>query len=547
MPSELEAVGAVSGGFWTATRIAYLLLVAALALAVARGRARSLGPPLLAALLSVGWIASNHGLSRIYGLVVPGDRARNLSWCMSASAGNSPLGTGVVGQTSLEPFWASLVSALSLWSPERTLSLYPYLSLLGILGVALSLYLHFRRTDERLALLVAASATLLATSSLDFLGPFRGYWAKMFLLKPNHTVGFILIPVVLSALFGNSRRAAIGGGFLLGVLSLAFVVHWAFLSFSLALYLVLTFFLRRVEFGRELRRIAVAIGVSSAFVAPGLYVIARYFPHALTLAAGSYPEAPMRSDWGDTLPIGVSLLFLVTLEQGLSFYFGLSGAFFWLRERTRGSLAWASILIGAYLLWILNYALYVSSRAREADEFYFFLIFVQAVAAGYGAYRLLELVGTKLIESADTRRRALALSVVLAAPLGFPFWWDPMAMDQHYRVALTPLWPPVTETTDWIRRETGRTSVFLATGELMQWIPTLSGRRSLPFSERMRQPFQEALESGNASGLGVDYIAWDGRLQTALGKSRSDLERSGCCSLVHDSRAIRVYRIAKEE
>jgi hypothetical protein len=548
MNSELEVVGAASEGLWTLTRLAYLIAIAALAIAVARGRIRGRGVTLCAVLLFLGWFASNQGLSRIYGLIVPGDRARNLSWCMSAAAGNSPLGTGVVGQTSLEPFWASLVAALSLWSPERTLALYPYLSLAAILGVALSLYLHFRRSDVILGLVVAAYATLFATSALDFLGPFRGYWAKMFLLKPNHTVGFVLIPAVIGVLLQDSRRkAALGGGLLLGVLSLAFIVHWAFLCFALALYLTLTFLLRRADFTSELRTMGVAVAVSAVFVAPGLYVIARYFPHALTLAAGSFPELPMRSDWGDIIPVGVSLFFLATFEQGLSFYLALAGVYYWLSERSRASLLWVSVLFGAYLLWGLNYLLYLGSRAREADEFYFFLIFAQSIAAGYGAYRILGVLGARLIDSATSRQRAGALALLLAAPLGFPFWWDPMTMDSHYRAALDPIWPPIVDTTDWIRSETHGHAVFLASGDLMQWVPALSGRRSLPFSPGLRERLRRLMDTGENEGLGFDYIVWDEALESELGATQTELVQSGCCRLVHDSHAIRVYRAASGE
>jgi hypothetical protein len=546
--SDFETIVSDAGGFWIASRLAYLVLIAFFSIAIAKGRARGAGL-FLAALLALGWWVSNHDLGRVYGLLVPGDRARNLSWCMSAAAGNSILGTGVVGQTTLEPFWGALVAALSLWSPDRALALFPYLSLLGMLLLALSLHLLFRRFDDPpsslLGVVVAASAILFATGALDYLGPFRGYWAKMFLLKPNHTLGFVVLPLVIRALVHDSKpRAALGGGLLLGLLSLAFVVHWAFVSFSLLLYLALTYYLRRDRFGAEIGRVGIAVLVSALFVAPGVYIIARYFPHALTLAAGTYPETPMRSDWGDIMPPGVSLLFLVTLEQGLVFYLGLAGVFFWLTERSRASLLSASLWFGAYLLWGLNYALYVTARAREADEFYFFLIFVQAMAAGYGGYRLASLVGRRLFASESARRRALGFTVLLAAPLGFPYFWNPTTMDSHYRVALDPVWPPIVETTDWIRRETNGRDVFLAAGDLMQWVPALSGRYTLPFSDREREPLKRLIETGESGDLRADYIVWDQALETALGTTQAPLVRSGCCRLAFDAHAIRVFRIS---
>jgi hypothetical protein len=554
---ESPILAGVQEGFWTTTRIFYVLLAGTFALSQVR-RSPRLSALLVGALLGLGWLASNHGLSRIYGLVVPGDRARNLSWCMSAAAGNSPLGTGIVGQTSLEPFWASLVATLSGFDADRALALYPYLSLLGLLAVAGSLYVHFRRFDDSgerepggpsnamLGLTVAAFATLFATSALDYLGPFRGFWAKMFLLKPNHTVGFILLPMVVSLLLRGSGKRAVAAGLGLGVLSLAFVVHWAFVCFALVLYLGLTFWLARSRLAPELRRIGAAVLVSSLFVAPGIYVIAKYFPHALTLAAGTYPEAPMRSDWGDTMPIGVSFLFLVTLEQGAVFYLSLAGVFAWLRERTRATLIWASLWIGAYLLWGLNYLLYLTARAREADEFYFFLIFVQAIAAGYGAYRLATRLGQRLFDTVAERERAGALALVLAAPLGFPFWWNPAVMDNHYRAALEPVWQPVIETTDWIRQETNGKDVFLAAGDLWQWIPALSGRRTLPYSEPLREPLLRLLNQSDRTAVPADYIVWSSELDAALGEDETAIARSPCCRVVHDSHVFRVYSVLPE-
>ena len=394
-----------------------------------------------------------------------------------------------------------------------------------------------------LGLSVAAFATLLATSPLDFVGPFRGYWAKMFLLKPNHSIGFILIPLVVDRLV---RRSAIGvTGLVLGILSLAFVVHWAFVCFSLVLYLGLSLLLNRASFRSELGRIAAAVAISGLFVLPGIYFIAKYFPHALTLAAGSYPESPMRSDWGDTIPVGASLFFLVTLDLGFVFYLSVVGFVCWLRERTRATLMWASLWLGAYALWGVNYLLYVSSRAREADEFYFFLIFVQAIAAGYGAYRMGSAVGSRLFGSEATRRTALAACILLAAPLGFPFWWHPMAMDSHYRAALEPVWPPVVETTEWIRRETGGQDVFLAASDMMQWIPTLSGRRALPYSESLREPVLQLLRGTNRAAIPADYIVWSEELESRLGETQSIIAGASAIQLVHDAHAIRVYRILR--
>src|SRR6185295_19197643 len=88
-------------------------------------------------------------------------------------------------------------------------------------------------------------------------------WPANFLLKPTHAMGWALVGLVL-----GQRARGSGGwrmGVLLGVLSWAFLLDWAYLAAALALSV-----LPRGE-RKHLRAIVAALLVSACFVAP--YVV----------------------------------------------------------------------------------------------------------------------------------------------------------------------------------------------------------------------------------------------------------------------------------
>ena len=538
-----------------------------------RWRNRSVALLGLLALITLAWLSSNYPLQRLYGLLLPGDRIRNLSWCMTVAAGNSPLTTGVIGQIVLEPFWASLVAVASLMSPTRVLRIYPYLSLGAMIGLALVLYFHFRRPsfgerqDEASSpkgsltpgdlrgLLVAFFVIILVSSPLEFAGPFRSMWARAFLLKPNHILGFVLIPVLLSTLAGGkadqkSYQRILLSGLLLGLLSWVFVVHWAFICFTFVLYLAVKATCAGEGFRRELWRLSVIVAISSLFVAPGLYVLYKYYPGALTLTRGGNLLSPMQSDWGEILPRYVSLFFIVTLDRGVVFYLSLVGVADWFRRRSRLGLLWTSQVIGAYLLWSINYGLYLTARAREADEFYFYLMFVSSVAAGNGAFVL----AIKLFRWATKNISQLAAPVtatlvLTAVPLGLPYWWEPIRMDGHFRVALEPIPEHVNRLASWIRKETRGTDTMLAAGELIQWIPSFSGRPTLPASRQVLDALRSAVDGTSAEQGGTNsrlpsfnYLVWDPAMSEALGRSWAVLEKRSDFVLAVQVGHVRVYR-----
>jgi hypothetical protein len=213
------------------------------------------------------------------------------------------------------------------------------------------------------------------------------------------------------------------------------------------------------------------------------------------------------------LPTGDSLLLRVTFDQGFVFYLGILGVVDWVRRRGRGEILWASMVASAYLLWGVNVLLYYSARAREGDEFYFFLVFVLSIAAGNGAYRLASLVSVffkRMRSLRPSKSNVIPIVVVVALTvLAFPYWWHPLKMDAHYRTSLLPLPQILTNSRGWILQETNAADLFISSSELGLWIPALTGRRLL-------YPYREWRERAYLLITKVDYEPeWLDKAQTA--------------------------------
>jgi hypothetical protein len=210
------------------------------------------------------------------------------------------------------------------------------------------------------------------------------------------------------------------------------------------------------------------------------------------------------------------------------------------------------LYIGAYVLWIVNYLLYSTARAREADEFYFFLIYVQSIAAGYGAYWCLKRVyrWTGIAARRKSQAIVLAASLVAVAPLGFPYWWDPLKMDNHFQRALEPLPRAVEQMADWIRQETEGGDVFISSGGVMQWIPALSGRQTRrptgPIVETLHllSTGEPRLETKEAfARVGATYIAWNGALMEETGLNHDFFDITPRFESVFSNEVVRIYML----
>jgi hypothetical protein len=545
--------------FDTYIRVLSLLVGVATGLALIRWKRTWMGLAGITLLALLVWLGSNYPLLRLYGLQMPGDRLRNLAAFTGTAAGHSVFSNGTIGRTSLEPLWSALVGILCWGHPERVYTVYPFLSAAVLLGLGLILYLHFSRgeageEDGRIrGFLVAYFVILLATTPLDYIGPYRAYWTKVFFLKPNHALGFLFVPVLIGLLDKPFRPwRAVAVGVTLGVLGWVFIIHWAFFCFSLGVYLLLKIVLARRDFTSEASKIILVVAMSAVIVAPYYKSIATHFPHAVTVERGTSKEEPTRSQWGDVMPTSESLLLLVTLDQGLIFYLGLVGIGDWLRRRGRKEMFWAGLVLGAYLLWLSNILMYYTARAREADEFYCFLIFALSIAAANGAYQLCA-ISRRWIGSFERAWRCpvyypAAVMFLALIPLTSSYWWNPSKMDGHFRNAMEPLPLVARQLTDWVLRETSTNDVLIGVGEYVELIPACTGRQILVPRREWEEVARRIILGGDDSareidGKTINYLVVEPRLVELLGIERDFFDRNPRFQKVFQERHWKIYRI----
>jgi hypothetical protein len=296
----------------------------------------------------------------------------------------------------------------------------------------------------------------------------------------------------------------------------------------------------------------VVLSLGILITLPYIYLIVTHFPNAVTLVKGANPDYPTRSKWGDMLPTGSSLLFRVTFDQGLVFYLGMLGVVDWLRRRGRCEILWASMVASAYMLWGVNVLLYYTARAREADEFYFFLLFVLSIAAGNGAYRLASFVSVFLRQSRISATAfSFTLPVLIAiatTTLAFPYWWHPLKMDAHFRASLSPLPQILTSTRRWILEETESDALFISSSELGQWIPALTGRRLVYPYPRYRQDIQSLMTRTDyrpewLEGAQRAYVVFDSALSETLEIERDVLDGNPSLRHVHQVGDVAFYEL----
>jgi hypothetical protein len=459
---------------------AYLAWIAVLVRAPRR-RACAWGPGLIALVV---WALTTFPLQRPYGLQVPSsDRLRHVWWAATAAAGNPPWESGIVGQPTLEPLWSLLVSLVALRDPARVMTVYPFLPVLGLAATAAALWWAFRAQPLR-AGLVAFFVLLASTQPLDHLEPFRLFWARHFLLKPNHALGLALVPVLAGVLARPLTRArAVLAAALLGLLGWVFVVDWALFCAAVACFVPLAL-VRRAPPGRgpEVARLAAVLLASALVVAPFVLYLARHFPNAVSLSAGDSAAATPVSPWGDARPAAHSLFFLGTFDLGPHFPLALVGAFAAWRRGRRADLVWLGVLAAAYLAWSATAVLYAMARARAADEVYWFLAFAVAVHAGIGAHAIVRRAAAVLRRAgpASFARGApsvAALGLLAWLPFTLGWWWNPPAMDGHFTAALQPVPDDMRVLAGWLRGRTRGSDLVLASGEAAAWVPALAGRR----------------------------------------------------------------------
>ncbi len=537
-------VTGLDAGAWTATLQALLPLasLAFLALVLVRRSPRLL---LCGVLLANAWVffATTWPLQRLYALGPSKDRVNNLGLCQVVAAGNPAWETSLPGQLHFEPFWGLLMAALSGFDPARLERLYVFMPLLTVLAYVLALDFGWRRPpaetrpgDAWERALVAGCATLLCASALDWLWRYRVSWALTFLLKPNHALGLVLLPVVLRAVArARGLASLLAAGFLLHVMGWAFVIHMGLTAVGLVVFALFSWLDGHAERRRDLRDVAVVLATNLAIVSPYLYMLAVGY---VILAARDSAVVPAAS----------AHLLEVTARAGWLFVLAAWGARrLWLRG-DRLSRLWSAQILGAFLTWAACLALSHVRLARELDEFYYWARFVTAIGAGVGAWDLAQrlwarherrLATLRLPSWARTDPRPV-IAVLLAAalvPATVPYWWDPLRMDPFYRESLEPLPDWVARPMRWLRDHSRPGDVVVADRDFAPWVPALAARRVL-LSSKLNAPSdfyrRGAVERALARGGELEHV-------------RAGWERYGVRYLVATPSLARNYRVTLDD
>jgi hypothetical protein len=464
-----------------------------------RGRPRAV----LGAVLVAGafvWAASTLPLARPYAAGPSHDRLGNLALAQAVAAGNPLWQSAQPAHFSFEPFWGVFAATLSGFSPERLLAMYDSLPLIAILGVPVSWWWLLRRIEPWERAVVVAFVGLLWTSPLDFHGTYRAPWAMTFLLKPNHALGLVLLPIVLDRFVAiRTWRDRLVAGAWLHLLAWVFVLHMAYTAMGLALFALLSWCCRRLEARGDVADAAIAIGINALIASPYLLILLFTYPF---LEPGGARMA---------IPVDSAHLLEVTFRVGAPFLLAVWGGVVLARRGDRLSrVLWAEAA-AALAFWGFNLVLGHFQYARERDEIYYWTRLFGALLGGFGAWdlasRCARLTGVPALSALIpvlTRERARAAVVLgLALPWSVPAFWDPPRMDRYFGPSLQPLPARITGPTDFLRRRTARHSVVVGDLEYSRWTAALGARRVLyapflnaPSDLQRRQEFAARLLRG---------------------------------------------------
>jgi hypothetical protein len=429
----------------------------------------------VAAANAFAWLETNYPLQRIYAFGPSRDRVSNIALAQVVAAGSPALETWQVAQMHFEPFWGLLVAVISGWNVERVLRLYPWFSLIMMVAFAISLYFGMAEAggqgkDEELPwerAFVAAFATLLCSMPFDFTRPYRVPWALTFLLKPNHALGLVLLPLVLGA-FARIRtwRGRLATGLFLHLLGWVFVLHMVYVVAGLAVFTLLSRLRWRDEARQDAIDVAVVVGVNLLVVSPYLAMLLIGYPFI-------HPSPVM------TIEAASPHLMEATFRHGFVFWLGLWGLVVLLRRGDRLSRLWAGQMLGAFGLWVGYYLQSALQLARERDEIYYWNAFLLAVAAGIGCWDL----GRRAAAALSPRVmapavRAVAIGVLLV-PFSLPYWWNPATMDVYFAPSIPPLPTYLREAGDFLRGETRPRDVLAGDPDFTRYGAALAGRRAL--------------------------------------------------------------------
>ena len=421
------------------------------------------------------YVASILPLERPYALRPGADRAVNLAMSATAATGHSPFESYQVASADTEPLWRLLMRGASLGRPENVIVLYQILPAVMMILLSLSLYFGLRRCDDdgperrwELALVVYA-VLLLSSSPQDRFGEFQTFWQMMFVFKPNHTLGLVILPVFIGC-WSSPRPLVrnVGAGLLLATLAWVFIMHWSYVLLGLLLYpLVARALGSSPELGRLVRVGAISFAGALPYV---VYLYYNYWGIHARIEGGVWPgPGPLE---------GYLNIFSIGYEHGAIFLLSVVGIVAMLKRRRREDVLLLSLLSGSVAGWMLYIVGFAIGKALQAEEFYFYTRFLLSVAAGTGAYWILSRL-RHWLDSPPSFRVALLVFLAVSLPQTVAYWWYPPSMDHYYEVSLKPIPEPVTKLCRWAREETPLDAVFVASAHTASWIAALSGRRVL--------------------------------------------------------------------
>ncbi len=427
---------------------------------------------------SLAWFATMFPLPNVYGANGSMDRENHLGWANVVALGFSPLHTFQVKHLHFEPLWPLLTALASGFNVDRVEFVFQWAPL--FIGLALLFSVRFawiRGLDESEqtrteAAFAALGALLLIAAPGDSSGPFRNPWALTFLLKPNHALGLVLVPLAALALArAHTWKTRLFAGFVLQLVGWAFVIHMGLFVAGLVVFVGLSWATKRSDRMKDLVDVGTAVGANLLIVSPYLAMLVVAYPFLEghdALRLSPFSERPIEG------PLRLGALFLLSAFGAWDTY----------RKESRLGRILASQWLGAHLVWQLFPFLGLLGQAREQDEAFYWCRFWTGLFAGVGLLRAALLVLARLRKNRDSNAARLggaaaAMSLILLLPSLLPAWWDPGAMDQYFVAARKPLPDWIAEPTRFLRGHTPPDAVFAGDRNYARWIAAYGARRVL--------------------------------------------------------------------
>ncbi|MEO8358545.1 MAG: hypothetical protein ABI672_00825 [Vicinamibacteria bacterium] len=514
---------------------------------------------------ALSWFATMFPLPNVYGANGSMDRENHLGWANMVALGFSPLRTFQVHHLHFEPLWPLLTAIASGFQIEWVQVVFQCAPL--VIGILLLLSIRFAwmrgmSPSDHVSIeasFAALGALFLMSTPGDFMGAFRNPWALTFLLKPNHALGLVLVPLAaLSLARAQSWKSRVWSGFVLQLVGWAFVIHMALFACSLVLFALVSWATRRLDRKKDVIDVASAIGINLLIVSPYLVMLVVAYPfltgddaHRLSPFSDRILDAPFR--------LGVLAL--------LSAY----GAVRAYRDSSRLGRVLACQWGGAQIAWQALPLLGLLGQAREQDEVFYWCRFWTGLFAGVGAFSFIRSCGEKLtgvIRSTPERSLGLssAFTLLILLPALLPTWWNPMTMDQYFVAARKPVPDWISDPMRFVREHTPKDAVFGGDRIFARWIAAYGGRRVLladslnaPNDSSRRLEIDDAVLTGRSSQLmsdgrkefGLTYIlATSKEMPQAPGVTLDQLVSRADLEAVYDrqfeERRVVILRIRSE-